>query len=671
MKYRPKMLILGTLLVSLAASGPGLADTLEIGDPSVTVSTSSISLNGSFTVGSASSGTFAPYSGTAGTLSNIDLLSTTPVNAPLNVPNFVALTGAPNLQIGLNFIAPGVGSISFGCQAASQTCTPSFPALISPADPLGLSPLTFMNTQFGSVASFNVVASGSDTLSPGSTSSTLIGTVTTQYAVPYQTVVSQMISGHPISSSYSATFNAASGATAGALQVGAPTLSISRTGIDFLPASGGTGSFDIGGTSSATFTSLGSALGTIKDLNFATAPINTLGSVPDFITLAGDPDLHFDLTFIVPGVDALCTAPFFSESQTCTYIDPLQITPDDPQGLSPFEIMNLSGGSMLSFEVEGLVTDDLFPGESLPFDAIFATQYDEPFQQFLADDFMGGSMDSSYSATVSIDGSFGSVAVPEPPSLILLGPGVVGLIFLFTRRNVANERKRKRRRKSYMACLIPRHGCFVLRNPFMPRHSLSLVPLATTIGLLLSKPASADVLVSNSSGTGGNLFSDYFGQSVTTPTGGPFDEVTFNFVGLTGAPVAVGTLYVFSSIYSGTPDALSTAGALAVSTSITAGKYNFAPTLSLNSGQKYFFYEDAPIDPGTINGGGPYAGGSYQVTPSATGRFEIPEGDSADFVLSGEPVGSTGVPEPFTLSIFGTGVVGVAAIRRRRKVKQV
>jgi hypothetical protein len=439
MKCRPKTLILGALLLFLAATGPGLADTLEIGDPSVTVSTSSITLNGSFTVGSASSGTFAPYSGTAGTLSNIDLLSTTPVNAPLNVPNFVALTGAPNLQIGLNFIAPGVGSISFGCQAASQTCTPSFPALISPADPLGLSPLTFMNTQFGSVASFNVVASGSDTLSPGSTSSTLIGTVTTQYAVPYQTVVSQMISGDPISSSYSATFNAASGATAGALQVGAPTLSISRTGIDFLPASGGTGSFDIGGTSSATFTSLGSAVGTIKDLNFATAPINTLGSVPDFITLAGDPNLHFDLTFIVPGVDAPCTAPFFSESQTCTYIDPLLVTPNNPGGLSPFEIMNLSGGSMLSFEVEGLVTDDLFPGESLPFDAIFATQYDEPFQQFLADDFTGGSMDSSYSATVSIDGSFGPVAVPEPSSLILFGPGVVGLIFLFMRRGFARR----------------------------------------------------------------------------------------------------------------------------------------------------------------------------------------------------------------------------------------
>jgi hypothetical protein len=455
MMCRAKMLTLGALLL-LEASGQGLADTLDIGDPSLTASANSITFGGLFTVGSASSGTFAPYSGTAGTVSNIDLLSTTPINAPINVPNFVVLGGAPDLQIGLNFIAPGIGEpdAPAQCPSQGQVCTPSFPTLLSPGNPQALSPLTFVNIGSGSVASFNVVASGSDALSPGSASSTLIGTVTTQYAVPYQTVVSRMISGDPISSSYSATFKAASGATVGALQVGAPTLSISRSGIVFLPASSGAGSFDIGSSSSATFTSLGSAVGTIKDLIFATLPINATVSVPDFITLADDPALHFDLTFIPPGVGTLCTAATAS-GQTCTYIDPLLITPDNPGGLSPFELINLNGGFMMTFGVAGLVTDDLFPGESLPFDAIFTTQYDEDFQQFLADDFAGGSIDSSYSATVSIDGSFGSVAVPEPPSLILFGSGMFGLIFLLMRRNIASGKKWRNAR--YKLCPVDPH----------------------------------------------------------------------------------------------------------------------------------------------------------------------------------------------------------------------
>ena len=48
------------------------------------------------------------------------------------------------------------------------------------------------------------------------------------------------------------------------------------------------------------------------------------------------------------------------------------------------------------------------------------------------------------------------------------------------------------------------------------------------------------------------------GVSLTTPVGGPWDSITFNFFDTNGDPEANGNLYILTSQYLGTPNGLST-----------------------------------------------------------------------------------------------------------------
>jgi len=62
------------------------------------------------------------------------------------------------------------------------------------------------------------------------------------------------------------------------------------------------------------------------------------------------------------------------------------------------------------------------------------------------------------------------------------------------------------------------------------------------------------------------------------------------------------------------------------------------------------------------------AGGEFDIR--ATNSIDVPGGN--DFALANISVTpATRVPEPFTLSIFGAGLAGAAALRRRKKAKQV
>jgi hypothetical protein len=95
------------------------------------------------------------------------------------------------------------------------------------------------------------------------------------------------------------------------------------------------------------------------------------------------------------------------------------------------------------------------------------------------------------------------------------------------------------------------------------------------------------------------------GQSVTTPLGGPWDAITFNFFTNPTTPTASGTLFLLSKEYLGTPAALSsaTSGFVAQSQSISGGKYIFDPGVTLQPNTQYFLYANASF----LNSGGTHA----------------------------------------------------------------
>src|SRR5882757_8437152 len=95
--------------------------------------------------------------------------------------------------------------------------------------------------------------------------------------------------------------------------------------------------------------------------------------------------------------------------------------------------------------------------------------------------------------------------------------------------------------------------------------------------------ASAGVIDTNTAGAFSNTA--FFGESFTTPGGGPFNNIAFNFFSDVPAttPTAGGTAFLLSQVYLGAPAGLTTAtpGFLAQSTSISSGRYLFNPSLIL------------------------------------------------------------------------------------------
>jgi len=184
--------------------------------------------------------------------------------------------------------------------------------------------------------------------------------------------------------------------------------------------------------------------------------------------------------------------------------------------------------------------------------------------------------------------------------------------------------------------------------------------------------ASAAVIDSNTSGAFSNTA--FFGESFTTPGGGPFNNIAFNFFSDVPAttPTAGGTAFLLSQVYLGTPAGLTTAtpGFLAQSTSISSGRYLFSPSVTLQPNTKYFLYENAAI---LASGGNKITGGEGYFAFTSTGNFATAQtidlnGDlqSANFTLTADTVVSA-VPEPATFGLMAIvfGLTGMAVRRRR------
>src|SRR5215813_15598384 len=121
--------------------------------------------------------------------------------------------------------------------------------------------------------------------------------------------------------------------------------------------------------------------------------------------------------------------------------------------------------------------------------------------------------------------------------------------------------------------------------------------MMTMYGALLAVlPASDAVTIATHAGAGPVLNVNVFpGQSFTTPAGGPWNHITFNFFSDNSdtTAVAAGTLYIFKSAFTGTPADLNSSTPLAKSPGVSNGAYMFDPAFTLQPNMTYYAYSDS------------------------------------------------------------------------------
>jgi len=172
--------------------------------------------------------------------------------------------------------------------------------------------------------------------------------------------------------------------------------------------------------STGSFAEYNSTFGLITGLNNDLEPLNTLFSLPNFMTFDLNNDLTLELTFIPLGNDpASATCAGLSH---CSPQNNLLITPSNPQGLSAFNLDSNLSGTALAFGVIGVVHQA--GGATANLSGIYNAEFVglNP-QQTLA--LLEGGSSSTYSANLSL--TLTQTSAPEPTSIFLSGIGLVGL----------------------------------------------------------------------------------------------------------------------------------------------------------------------------------------------------------------------------------------------------
>jgi hypothetical protein len=191
---------------------------------------------------------------------------------------------------------------------------------------------------------------------------------------------------------------------------------------------------------------------------------------------------------------------------------------------------------------------------------------------------------------------------------------------------------------------------------------------------LFSVQAGADIIAENPHKN--MIYYTYFGQSITTPSGGPWDHIAlyafmwagpWNGTGYEAIERAKGKLYLFDEPYHGSPAGLSWSSPLAVAEADSSERcWAFEPSVTLHGDEDYFFYGDTPI----VNllgsdhsyGSGYDEGDLYIACNGRYSRFVKEFGEDLSFRLEGNIV-----PIPSAFILFGSGIVGLIAFARRMK----
>src|SRR5579871_4757514 len=144
---------------------------------------------------------------------------------------------------------------------------------------------------------------------------------------------------------------------------------------------------------------------------------------------------------------------------------------------------------------------------------------------------------------------------------------------------------------------FPRPDCALPRVSFRPPKDV-LIRIATLLLLfaILTTACMAQTVLSQFTGPNSDI-QVYPGQGFTTPSGGPWNQITFCFFLTNGGHSAAGTAYLLALPYTGKPSDLSssTPGLVATSASIVNGCYTFAAAVMLQPGTPYYLYTDTPL----------------------------------------------------------------------------
>jgi hypothetical protein len=181
----------------------------------------------------------------------------------------------------------------------------------------------------------------------------------------------------------------------------------------------GVGDFAVS-SSSGSFAEYNATFGLIKDINNAAQPLNTLFSLPNFMTFDLNNDLTVELTFIPLGNDPASTD--CAGLSQCTPQDNLLITPSNPAGLSALNLDSNGSGTALAFGVVGVVHQ--IGGATASLSGIYSVEFTGLNPQQTLASVIGGSS-AIYEADLTLTG--GQTSAPEPTSIFLSGIGLVAL----------------------------------------------------------------------------------------------------------------------------------------------------------------------------------------------------------------------------------------------------